>query len=200
VSARSGHGLVPRRRRWAWRGGTALVLVAMAVVLLGGNYQPVSGNVAGAGAEPARESPCLPGEPVAIMDSPRIVPAQADAVRYNSVPPTSGPYFAFTVAPGVYDRPVPEGLTVSAMRRGLVIIQYAPDLPGSDVDALTRLAKRHGADVVLAPYPPLERGVALTAWGRIDLLAGYDEAQIAAFVEALRGRYVHGWAATTDCP
>jgi hypothetical protein len=200
VSAGGGNGFVSRRQRWAWQGGTALVLAGMAAVLLGGNHQPVSGNVAGAGAEPARESPCLPGEPVAIMDSPRIVPAQADGVRYNSLPPTSGPYFAFTVAPGVYERPVPEGLTVSAMRRGLVVIQYAPHLAGSDVDALTRLAKRYGADVVLAPYPPLEQGVALTAWGRIELLAGYDETRIVTFIEALRGRYVHGWTATTDCP
>lgn len=191
---------LPRGQRWAWRGGTALLLAAVAAVLVTGNHQPLSGNVAGTEAEPARESPCLPGQPVEIMDSPRIVPAQADEVRYNTVPPTSGPYFAFTVSPGIYGTPVPEGLTVSAMRRGMVIILYQPDLPQSDVAALEKLAKRYGNDVVLAPYPPLEQGVAVTAWGRLEFVQAHEENRIAAFVEALRGRYVHGWTTATDCP
>jgi hypothetical protein len=133
------------------------------------------------------------------MDSPHIPQTEATSVAYDSLPPTSGPHFAFPVAPGIYDTPVPDGHTIHALEHGHVAIQYAPSLPGRDVTALTRIAKRYGADVILAPYPDLERGVALTAWGRLDRLDRYDEDRIVAFVEALRGRYRHGWITDHEC-
>ncbi|MGH8881814.1 MAG: DUF3105 domain-containing protein, partial [Stackebrandtia sp.] len=121
-------------------------------------------------------------------------------VRYSSEPPTSGPHFAFTPATGVYTEPMSEGLTVHAMEHGHVVIQYSPATPGETLDALRRLAKRYGRDVVVAPYPKLINGMALTAWGRIELLDRFDEASVTTFVERLRNRYVHGWASPTDCP
>jgi hypothetical protein len=133
------------------------------------------------------------------MDSPHIAAAEADSVKYNSLPPTSGPHFAFTVATGIYDRPVSEGLTTHAMEHGHVVIQYAVTVPEREVTELTRLARRYGADVVLAPYPPLPDGIALTAWGRIDVLDRYDERRTIAFIEQLRGRYHHGWTSGRDC-
>lgn len=190
----------PRVRRWAWRAATGTVLLAMAVALLAGPYRFLLGNVAGSTAQPARDASCLPGEPVEILDSPHISQAEGDTVEYNSVPPTSGPHFPFTIATGVYDQPVPEGLFVHAMEHGHVVIHYAPDVPAPEVDALTRLAKRHGNDVILAPYPPLGNGIALTAWGQIDHLDGYDEQRVTAFVERLAGRYDHGWTTDEDCP
>lgn len=69
-----------------------------------------------------------------------------------------------------------------------------------EVADLTSLATQYGADVVLAPYPPLERGIALTAWGRIEHLDQFDQGRITAFVEALRGRYNPGWTSEADCP
>lgn len=192
-------GSISQRQRAAWQLGTALVAVVAAAVLLT-NAPPLWGVVVGSQAEPARQAPCLPGNAVDIIDSPRIVPAQADLSAYHTVPPTSGPYFAFTVAPGVYDRAIPEGLSVSAMRRGHVVIQYSPDSVGPDELAeLTRIAKRYGAHVVLAPYPRLAHGIAVTAWGRIDVMDAYDEPRIVAFVEALRGRHVNEWTTATDC-
>lgn len=188
------------RRRWAWQIGFVLVVLVAAAGLLAGPYRFLLGNVAGSTAEPAREAPCLPGEPVAILDSPHISQTRADSVTYNSTPPTSGPHFAFTVATGVYDRPVAEGLTVHAMEHGHVVIQYAPDTADRAVAELTALARRYGADVVLAPYPPLAQGIALTAWGRIDHLEQYDQRRVTGFVEALRGRYNHGWTTEVDCP
>lgn len=96
--------------------------------------------------------------------------------------------------------PIPDGLTVHALEHGHVAIQYAPTTPRAEVGALTRIARRYGADVVVAPYPRLRRGIALTAWGRLELLDHYDQARIATFVEKLLGRYVHGWAQPNDCP
>jgi hypothetical protein len=54
--------------------------------------------------------------------------------------------------------------------------------------------------VLLSPYPGLPHRIAVTAWGRIDTLDTLDEARIVRFVEALRGRYNHGWARPPDCP
>jgi hypothetical protein len=187
------------RRRWIWRAATGTTLLALGAALLAGPYQVLLGNVAGSTAQPAREAPCLPGEAVEILDSPHISQAEADTVEYNSLPATSGPHFAFTVATGVYERPVAEGLFVHAMEHGHVVIHYAPDMPAQDVEALARLAKRHGDDVILTPYPPLADGIALTAWGRIDHLDGYDERRITEFVERLAGRYEHGWTTEDDC-
>lgn len=187
-------------RRLAWRAGLTVVVLGVLVALLAGPYQFLLGNVAGSTAEAAREAPCLPGQPVDIMDSPHVSPAQAESVEYSSLPPTSGPHFAFTVATGVYDQPVAEGLTVHAMEHGHVVIQYAPATGDREVAQLARLARRYGADVLLAPYPPLEHGIALTAWGRIDVLDRYDERRITGFVEALRDRYQHGWITDHDCP
>jgi hypothetical protein len=189
------------RRRWAWRAGAFVALtIAVLAAWLTGPYRSLSGTVAGSTAEVVRDAPCLPGAPVPIMDSPHISEAEAGSVTYNSLPPTSGPHFAFTVASGVYDTPVPDGLAVHALEHGHVVVRYAGRVPDREVDALARIARRYGADVVLAPYPPLERGIALTAWGRVDLLDRYDEDRVIAFVEALRGRYDHGWTAREDCP
>jgi len=189
---------VTRLRRRLWQAATVVILVA-AVGALRGPYMAIFGNLAGSPAQPARAAPCLPGQPVDIAYSPHIAAGEAASVRYNSTPATSGPHFAFTVAPGVYDAPVPEGLTVHALEHGHVVIRYASSTPPEDVARLVTIAKRFSADVVLAPYSGLDRGIALTAWGRIDLLERYDEQRITDFVRQLRGRYDHGWTRRYDC-
>jgi uncharacterized protein DUF3105 len=143
---------VTRGERWAWRAGTVAVILAAAAALLTGPYQALFGTVAGSAGEEIREAHCLPGEPVPIMDSPHISEVDADSVSYHSLPPTSGPHFAFTVAPGVYGSPVPDGLAVHALEHGHVVMRYADGVPGPEVDALARIARRYAADVVLAPF------------------------------------------------
>jgi hypothetical protein len=188
-----------RLRRLAWRTGTLAVLAGALAVLLAGRYELLFGVPAGSTADAPPAAACLPGQPVPVMDSPHVPPTEAGEVEYSSVPPTSGPHYSFTVATGVYRTPVPEGLSVHAMEHGHVVIQYAPGIPDGELAELTRLAKRYGADVILAPYPALDHGIALTAWGRIDTLDRYDQERIAGFVERLRGRYHHGWTAGDSC-
>jgi hypothetical protein len=187
-------------RQWAWRTGFLVTVLLAAGALLAGPYQFLLGSATGSTAQPARTAPCLPGRAVDIMDSPHVPQSAADTVTYHTTPATSGPHFAFTAAAGVYQRPVAEGLTVHALEHGRVAIQYSPGTSQREVEQLARLARRYPADVILAPYPALEQGIALTAWGHLDHLDGFDGARITRFVEALRGRYQHGWTTDQDCP
>jgi hypothetical protein len=143
----------------------------------------------------APDEPGLPGRAVPILDSPHIAVGEAASAHYDSVPPTSGPHFAVPPAPGVYSIPLPDGLQVHALEHGHVGIQYAPDTPAGTVEALSRLGAQYPEDVFVAPYPLLGHGIALTAWGRIDAFDTLDETRVTRFVEALRGRYDHGWIA-----
>lgn len=190
--------MTTRRERWAWRIGAVGLSSVLVVVMSAGRFGFLLGSVTGS-TTATRAAPCLPGREVEIMDSPHVSQMDLAAVRYNSLPPTSGPHFAFTIATGIYAEPVPEGLTVHAMEHGHVVVQYAPNVPSDTVERLRHLAKRYGKDLVLAPYPKLDHGIALTAWGRIDQLDTYDHARAAVFVERLRNRYVHGWTRTEDC-
>lgn len=186
------------REKWLWRSLTLAALAGVLVTLFVGPYQLLFGSVAGSTAG-TRYAPCLPGKEVAILDSPHIPEAQGPTARYNSEPPTSGPHFAFTVAPGIYDEPIVPGLFVHAMEHGHVVIHYSPKLAAAEIDRLALVARRYGEDVVLTPSPDLSAAVALTAWGRIDTMNHPDEARITDFVQRLRGRYNHGWTKPSDC-
>ncbi|NUP24789.1 MAG: DUF3105 domain-containing protein [Streptomyces sp.] len=186
------------REKWLWRSATLAAFAGVIVTLAVGPYQLIFGSIAGSAAG-TRYAPCLPGEEVAILDSPHIPEAQGPSVRYNSRPPTSGPHFAFTVSPGIYDEQIRPGLFVHAMEHGHVVIHYSPTLGAAEIDKLAVIARRYGEDVVLTPGSDLPSAVALTAWGRIDTMDRLDEARITDFIERLRGRYNHGWTRPADC-
>jgi hypothetical protein len=136
---------------------------------------------------------------VPILPSPHVSQAAIASARYNSTPPTSGPHFPFVIAPGIYPDPIPDGLALHAMEHGHIVVRYAAGIPGPDLEALQRLAKRYSRDLILAPYPNLSTPIVLTAWARIDRLTKFDESRITTFVQRLRGRYNHGWTRPDDC-
>jgi len=184
-------------QRWGWR----LSVLIVAAIVIGTalmQYPTVAGSVTGSKAGYRADS-CLPGKAIPILDSPHIGKDQAAEVRYNSVPPTSGPHFPFAANTGIYTSPVPEALFVHAMEHGHVVVAYAPDLTESEVHDLQNLTRRHGDEVLLTPYPRLDHGLALAAWGRLETLDHVDQRTIVAFVGALAGRYDHGWT-RTSCP
>jgi hypothetical protein len=161
----------------------ALVLGPLAAVLAGCS----SGH---------RAVPCnrLPGRGVPILrDIHHIAYVDAPHVPYDSVPPTSGPHVPFVVAPGPYSSPIPDALQVHDLEHGHVVIQYASGTLKHDRRELEDFARRYPRDVLVAPYPKLRSGIALTVWGRIELMPRPDSKRIRAFVTAFRGRYVHGW-------
>lgn len=127
---------------------------------------------------------------VAILPSPH-APLGTPHPPYNSDPPTSGPHAPGLARWGVYTEPVPKELQVHNLEDGGVVVQYScqdcPDL----VKQLTTIAERYD-HVILAPYPGLDRKIALTAWGRIDKFDEFNEARIVKFIKAHIGIDHHG--------
>jgi hypothetical protein len=136
----------------------------------------------------------LPGREVAMLPSPHIPYLGAPHAPYNSIPPTSGPHVPWVVMTGIYTRSIPDELGVHALEHGHINIQYAVRTPAAQVALLRNIALEFPRDVVLAPYPRLASGVALTAWGRIEILSRANRAAIVRFVVDLRGRYIHSWS------
>jgi hypothetical protein len=184
--------------RWWWRTAAVLTMLTVLTAVALPRWSGLVAGVRGSDAS-SRVAPCLPGVSVPVLPSPHVSAREAATVEYNSLPPTSGPHASFSLTPGRYDEPVPDHLTVHALEHGHVAVQYAPGIGADTVRRLVALALRHSSDVVLAPYPQLSRGIALTAWGRLDLLDSYDETRVTRFIEQLHGRYDHGWQQTDPC-
>ncbi|MCC7355051.1 MAG: DUF3105 domain-containing protein [Anaerolineae bacterium] len=107
---------------------------------------------------------------------------------YNSVPPTSGPHMGGLAPWGVHDQPIRNESQVHNLEDGGVGVQYwcpegCPDL----VKKLATIVQRYPTQIFMAPYPGLDKRIALTAWTRIDKLDEFDEARIVRFINAYRG-------------
>lgn len=185
-----------RRQRLLWGVLTVALAVPVGTATAHQWLPALRTQVAGSSATglPPATALALPGAEVPTLPSPHLARLGAPHAEYNSVPPTSGPHLAWTIAPGVYGEAVPDELAVHALEHGHVVVRYAPSTSVAEVELLAGIARRYPRDVVVAPYPQLADGVALTAWGRIQLLSRVDTTGVEAFVSVLRGRYNHGWA------
>lgn len=173
-----------RRVRYAvWAGLAVLVLAGIAAWVL---YQQKS----------------QPGKVVPILGQEHIDKGAAH-VAYNSKPATSGPHWSIAgEAPvdwGVYDDPIPEEAQVHGLEHGGVFIQYScrdcPELAAALKEFYNRYTSSHrlpffpnSTKIVVAPYYDMPDRIALTAWGRIDMLSDYNEDRIVRFVEAYRDK------------
>lgn len=183
------------RMRNALTGTAAVGLIVLAMALLG--LVPFVDLASGAASRPW---PCaeVPGVPVPYEGRRHLAYDGEPHEPYGTVPPTSGPHSSRILSPGVYEEPVAEELQVHFLEHGHVLVQYAPATPAGEVAVLERLARRYPRDIAVAPYPALDRGVAVTAWQRVLRADRADEPDVRRFVERARGRYVHGWR-TADC-
>ncbi|WP_412537813.1 DUF3105 domain-containing protein [Longispora sp. K20-0274] len=179
-------------RPWGRIGYYALVLTLFAACVAV-TRQNWAAQLVGSTVSAAPAGRDLPGTELPMLPSPHIPYLGAEHAAYNSLPATSGPHLPWPAASGVYRESVPDELMVHSLEHGHVAVQYAPDTPAGQVALLEDIARRYPAEVVAAPYPRLGHGVALTAWCRLQTLDSVDEAAIVRFVEALAGRYDHGW-------
>lgn len=131
----------------------------------------------------ARTVPVLPHP---YLDSPR-EPHPA----YASDPPTSGPRLPYLADWGVHRLPVPPELQAHNLEHGGVLIQYNCPEPCPELAAQLEEIARQRDFVLVAPYPRMESRIALTAWGRIETLDGFDPERILRFVDAHAGQDHH---------
>ncbi|MDO8557646.1 MAG: DUF3105 domain-containing protein [bacterium] len=126
-----------------------------------------------------------PGE--LLTDKGRQHVEKTDISDYNSIPPTSGPHFTIQTNWGIHKESVPEGYQIHNLEHGGVILQYKPELAVDVVDKLKAIGESYNwKKLILAPYGPLDKNIALTAWTRLDKFDDFDETRIRAFIDAHR--------------
>ena len=146
------------------------------------------GVVAGAGGWLyARTRGPAPGEYVPSLGNAHINTPDMPHQPYNSDPPTSGPHLPYIAPWGVHTRPIPRELQVHNLEDAGVMVQYRPDCGDRVVEPLNTIVGRYADHVILAPYPGLDRCIALTAWSRIDKFDDLDERRVVRFIDAYRG-------------
>lgn len=189
----------------------ARVLVVSAAVLL--SVALVQGHADAADSSKAPIKPDgKPGRAVETLGNEHVASPSSPHIPYNTAPPTSGPHLQWVAKWGVHQSPIVRELQVHNLEDGGVLVQYKCNQPCPDLVAkLEALAARYRdkaeADrkampppasperpnrskydhLIVAPYPDMERQIALTAWGRIDAFDGYDEDRIVRFIETFIG-------------
>lgn len=110
-----------------------------------------------------------------------------DVETYNSVPPTSGDHFASQTNWGIHKEPIPEGYQIHNLEHGGILMQYKPDIATDIIEKLKAIGEVYKwKKIILAPYPRLDKNIALTAWTRLDSFDDFDEARIRAFIDTHR--------------
>ena len=119
--------------------------------------------------------------------------------RYNSYPPTSGPHFAGSNGPVVwnlYDQPVDETGLVHNLEHGGVVVQYGADVPDSTVQQIANWYQASPNGLVVAPIwpsiqatPPADasKKIFLTAWTHLMTCPTFDKGAFDNFVGDYRG-------------
>lgn len=143
-----------------------------------------------------------PGRSVRILGQQHVAKGEQH-IGYNSKPATSGPHWNIAgeapVAWGIHKEQVADEAQIHNLEHGGVIISYncrdCPDLVQQlegfydrYVPANTLPLFPNSSKIIVAPYYDMPSKIALTAWGRIDTLDGYDEPRIIRFIEAWRGK------------
>jgi len=172
-----------RIRRWSWLAAGLAVLTALSLAV--SFAVPVLST--SAVNLLARQSD--PGQRVPDLGNAHVLPGDPMPV-YNSDPPTSGPHFSSLPRPGVHTEPVDKRLQVHFLEDGGVIVQYrcaGPEACPELESQLRRIVERYPDKVLLAPYPTMDRQIALTAWTRIDKFDEFDEERIVRFINRWRG-------------
>ncbi|AFY73579.1 Protein of unknown function (DUF3105) [Synechococcus sp. PCC 7502] len=114
---------------------------------------------------------------------------EGERVTYNSNPPTSGSHYQIPAAWGIYSSnpPVDERL-VHNLEHGGIIISYNPDLIKTEdlekVKAQARELRAVNPRLIVVPRTSIDTAIALTAWGYLQKLQGYDSQAIKTFYDA----------------
>lgn len=171
----------PRSQGAVWL--RRLVAVALALIIVGTGYAFLRGD---GGGGPEAEELGL-GQAIPIMRTSHLRTVEERHSPYNSNPPTSGPHTQFLARWGIHTQAIPPEIQVHNLEDGGVLVHYScADCPEL-VRQLEEVVGQYREHVILAPYPNMETPIALTAWGRLDTLEGFDAERLHRFIRAYRG-------------
>jgi hypothetical protein len=132
-----------------------------------------------------------PGERVAIQGQEHIQPGDAHP-PYNSDPPTSGWHYTDNLDAGFYETPYPDELLIHNLEHGHIVISYDCSKLANCEEAKSQIKQLMGRfnnwKVTAIPRENEDAAIALTAWGWIDKLEGFDQARMTAFINAWRDK------------
>lgn len=153
--------------------------------ITGGIVLAVVGFFWGLGQLKTMQDDNLPGTHIPNLGQGHV--AEGTVVKYNSVPPTSGPHYANVADWGIYDHEIDDRLLVHDLEHGGIEILYN----GIDDETIQKLKvvyadlQKTNGRILMAPYPGLKDAkIALTAWTWLDKLQSYDEQTIRDFFQA----------------
>jgi transposase len=166
----------PRRSPWVWLGGGLFALILVA----GGVWLATRSTSASA-----------PGQRFPIQGQQHITPSQTHPA-YNSDPPTSGWHYDTPLASGFHEQSVADEQMVHNLEHGHVVISYdcskLADCAATKTQIRQLVERYRNWKVTAVPRQNADAAIALTAWGWLDKLDGFDDARITAFVNAWRDR------------
>jgi hypothetical protein len=180
-SYRSTAGSVPPRASaqsrpiWPWivAAAAVVVLVTALGILLASRSAPASG--------PGEYFPAQSRDHVALG---------ASHPAYNSDPPTGGWHYDTPWNPGFYDQPVADETLVHNLEHGYIVISYdcskLADCEGTKAQTRQLMQRYNNWKLVAVPRKNADAPLALAAWGWLEKLNGYDDAQMTAFINAWR--------------
>jgi hypothetical protein len=114
--------------------------------------------------------------------------------RVGAEPPTSGTHYDQPAQAGFYEEAVEDGYLIHSLEHGYVVISYNCDgvsASGCDdlKDNVSQMVEEFDTFKVIGmPRDGMTSRVALTSWGQIDTMDGFDEDRVRAFISTNRGR------------
>jgi Protein of unknown function (DUF3105) len=142
----------------------------------------------------AAYSDTFPGTPIKVMrDVHHLLSETTPHIKYNSIPPTSGPHVGWSIPTGIYNQEISNELQVHCLEHGHIIIQYKSDVSSDLKKYLERFAKLHPRDVILAPSSRVRPAFVVTSWGRLQEFDKEDTAGVELFIKVFANSYDHEW-------
>jgi len=179
----------PRRHEEATSRRGLLLYAAVWLVAAAAAVGIVFAAFGGEDADTVSVPPLRETELVTAAGESRCVLRRADAGEQLN-PPVDGPAGGQTVKGGFYDKPVSTDHLTSAVRRGIIVIQFRDGLSDHDIDALKTLQKAVPEGTIVAPNGtrmPFE--IAVVAYRRLLGCPRFTTQSLEA-VQLFRGRFM----------
>ena len=131
-----------------------------------------------------------PGTIVSNQGRTHLAPGElAQVGYYNTSPPTSGAHAPTWERCGTFEAPIADEIQPHNLEHGFVLIQYNTEDQAliDELNDVVQNLSSYPDFLIMAPYPPMEQTIALTAWNVIQYLDTVDEVAINAFAETYRG-------------